>query len=293
MEGEPEQVVGSVMLSNVKPPAFMDTAVEGWFAIMNAQFHLARITSTQSKFYHVLAALPPDTVSRLDPDVLSKTSFDDLKQAVIGLYAQSKPELFERLISKTQMTGRPSAFLHELRDTACKVGVGEDLVRHKMIKSLPPSVGAVLAAQRDLTLTQLGQLADELVPLMQSSCMVAQPHSSRQSRARSPSPSERYESDRGAYYSDGHTRPSRQHSTGQRYSSGQRSPYPGRDHREGVSAGLQPFREGQRPKVCRAHIYFGVEARTCKPWCQWPDKAHTKMQPRSRSSSPRPSQSGN
>ena len=290
MEGDPEQVSGSVMHASIKPPAFMDTAVEAWFAIMDAQFHLARTTSTQSKFYHVLAALPPDTVSRLAPEVLSKTTFDDLKQAVISLYAQSKPELFERLISKTQMTGRPSAFLHELRDTASKVGVGEDLVRHKMIKSLPPSVGAVLAAQRDLTLTQLGQLADELVPLMQSPCLVAHSHSDRQPRGRSPSPSERYQPNRGSYPAD-HTHAPRQFNTEPRYSSRQRSPYP--DRRDDVTMGLHPFHDGQRPKVCRAHLYFGIEARTCKPWCQWPDKRNTKMQPSSRASSPRPSQSEN
>ena len=248
------------MHANIKPPAFMDTAVEGWFAIMDAQFHLARITSTRSQFYHVLAALPPDTVSRLAPDVLSKATFDDLKQAVIDLYAQSKPELFERLISKTQMTGRPSTFLHELRGTASKVGVGDDLFRHKMIKSLPPTVGAVLAAQRDLTLTQLGQLADELVPLMPSSCLVAQPFSGRQSRGRSPSPSDRYESNHASRFSGSHTHTPSQFNTEPRYRSRQYSPHP--DHRDDMSAGLRPFRDGQRPKVCRAHVYFGIEART-------------------------------
>ncbi|KAF0311973.1 Lamin Dm0 [Amphibalanus amphitrite] len=48
---------------SVKPPAFMETAVQGWFAIMEAQFHLAKITSDTTRFYHVLAALPPTTVS--------------------------------------------------------------------------------------------------------------------------------------------------------------------------------------------------------------------------------------
>lgn len=26
----------------------------------------------------------------------------------------------------------------------------------------------------------------------------------------------------------------------------------------------------QRQKVCNGHIYYGAEARTCRPWCQWP-----------------------
>ena len=190
------------------------------------------------------------------------------------------------------MTGRPSTFLHELRDTASKIGVGEDLVRHKMIKSLPPSIGAVLAAQRDLTLTQLGQLADKLVPLMQSACMMAQPCGDRRTRGRSPSPTVRYEPRRTSHSSDDRdAHAPRQSDTGTRYRSRQYSPYP--DHRDDKSAELRPFRDGQGPKVCRAHIYFGIEARTCRPWCQWPDKINAKVKPSSRSSSPRPYQSEN
>lgn len=34
--------------------------------------------------------------------------------------------------------------------------------------------------------------------------------------------------------------------------------------------GVRPFQPGQRPKVCRAHIYYGLEARTCRAWCQFP-----------------------
>lgn len=26
----------------------------------------------------------------------------------------------------------------------------------------------------------------------------------------------------------------------------------------------------QRQRVCNAHIYYGADARTCRPWCQWP-----------------------
>ena len=40
---------------SVKPPAFMESAVQGWFAIMQAQFHLSKITNNTTRFYHVLA----------------------------------------------------------------------------------------------------------------------------------------------------------------------------------------------------------------------------------------------
>jgi len=34
----------------------------------------------------------------------------------------------------------------------------------------------------------------------------------------------------------------------------------------------RPYYEGQRPRVCNSHIYFGSRAKHCRPWCEWPDK---------------------
>ena len=48
-----------------------------------------------------------------------------------------------------------------------KVGVGDELIRHKFIQSLPSAIAAALASQRKLGLSALGKLADELVPLVQ------------------------------------------------------------------------------------------------------------------------------
>ena len=57
-----------------------------------------------------------------------------------------------------------------------------------------------------------------------------------------------------------------------------------------VPVGIRPFKSNQRPKVCRSHLYFGKDAKYCKPWCQWPNKAaNISVQPSSRPSSPSPS----
>lgn len=244
-ESEQEQV------QHIKVPAFMETAVPGWFAILNAQFNLHRITKNKTKFYHALAALPPDTVSKLDATIISNEDFPALKEAVSSMYERTKPELFERLISKasTSVTGRPSLFLAELRDIANKVGVGDELVRHKFLQCVDPSIAAVLAAQ-DIPLQQLGRLADELLPFMKKT---------------------------GAYMvnSERPTPPSVRPA----------SPRPP-STTNSVPRGVQPFNDGQRPKVCRAHIYFGTAARTCRPWCQWPNKpANIRMEPNSRPAS--------
>ena len=52
-----------------------------------------------------------------------------------------------------------------------------------------------------------------------------------------------------------------------------------------TTTSLEPFTPDQRPKVCRAHIYFGPEAKSCCPWCLWPDKRGVRIT-QSRNSSP-------
>lgn len=237
----------SVHRVSIKPPVFMENSVEGWFLILESQFHLQTITSSITRFHHVLAALPPDVVCKLPVSCIQTPNFENLKTEVIGLFERSKPELFEELISKAGITGRPSAFMRELQSIARKVGVSDDLVRHRFTQSLPAAIGLVLAAQKEMPSFQLAKLADELAPLAISSAE-SSPVFSVPTRRQLPA-----------------RQPTRHH------------------------GGLQPFHEGQRPRVCRAHIFFGSQARTCKPWCKWPSKSSAlRMQPSSRPSSPAP-----
>ena len=139
--------------------------------------------------------------------------------------------------------------LQELISIARKVGVGDDLVRHWFVQSLPQSISPVIAAQQDLDLTRIGKMADELLPLLSSE--VNQVQSNLNSRGPTKRPTD--------------------HSTVQ----------PSR-----IPVGLRPFRDGQRPNVCRGHIYYADRSRTCKPWCRWDNKARCKVLPNSRGSSP-------
>ena len=247
---------------SIKVPAFMDTAANGWFAIIEAQFNLKNITNASTKFYHVLSNLPPDLIAQLSPTLLSNKSYEDLKEAVINIYEKTKPELFARLMNDTKMTGRPSFYLRELMTTASKVGVGDDLVKHRFIQALPAAISPVIAAQSDLTLDQLGNLSDQLMPILQKDVCnnvdnrninnVNQSNSFTQNQSNSSN------------------------------NSGQNLPI-----------GLRPFGNTQRPKVCRGHLYFAETSRTCKPWCKWPNKRNCHMQPNSRSASPAPPQNRN
>ena len=131
---------------------------------------MRKITSEETKFYHALAALPPEIITRIPEEQISARAYSSLKEAVISAHERTKPELFEKLISTTKLTGRPSVFLQEILQTASKVGVQEELVRYKFVQSIPPSIVPIIAAQKELSLSQLGKLADELLPLMDAQC---------------------------------------------------------------------------------------------------------------------------
>ena len=242
---------------SVKAPPFIPSNPTTWFVILEAQFNIAGITVPATKFYHALASLPVDTVSNLDDSVIHGADYDALKRAVIAYHEASRGELFESFLRETPLVGKPSHYLMEMRKVAKKVGVGDDMVRHRFQQALPPSLGPVIATQKTVGLDDLGRLADELVPLLkdQVTCSVTRFHR---------------DSSKHAIHSDNPSHKSIDKSR--------------------TSLNLVPFSENQRPKICRCHIFFGRNARTCRPWCQWPDKSNCTVK-QSRSPTPASSRS--
>ena len=263
---------------SMKIPEFSCENVTAWFHVVQAQFRIADIKDEVMKFTHVLSALPSEIAGQLSPEVLSSDSFEEIKTALLNVHAKSKSELFEQLVSTNTISAgeKPTQRLLKLRAAASRVNCGEDLVRHNFIKCLPPSLKVALGAHKEMSLEQLGQLADDLLPLaLASSGAVAAVERrdffpQRRHRGRS--------NDRSA--GDGFRRP------------------PGDGGRRvAAPPGVLPYKEGQRPRICRAHLYYGLDALNCKPWCQFPSKPSTSAsrsssRPPSRPSSPRP-KSGN
>ena len=156
---------GSIQHISIKPPQFSQNFCNGWFEILEAQFVLARVQGTQTKFYNALSSLPADIVCKVPSEILSSKNYESLKKAVKDAFLQSKAEIFERLTAKTPVLGKPSQFLRDLRDQAGRVDVGDDLVRHRFLQAMPEAMRPVLAAQQSMSLTDLGKLADDLLPL--------------------------------------------------------------------------------------------------------------------------------
>ena len=94
----------------VKIPIFMGKSVSNWFIIAEAQFNLARITISSTKFYHIIANLPTTVLDKLDKSTITDPDYVKLKLAIVDRYEKSKPELFRRTLTSKTMTGKPSVY---------------------------------------------------------------------------------------------------------------------------------------------------------------------------------------
>ena len=149
---------------NIMALEFMETAVNGWFTILEAQFHLRNVTASKTKFYAVISSLPAEEVGKLTNAIFASQDYEELKRTLIEAHEQTKPEFLEKLMSATTISGRPSPYLHEMLSVAKRIGISDDIVRHKFLQALPSTISPVIASQKDLNHTQLGRLADELMP---------------------------------------------------------------------------------------------------------------------------------
>ena len=266
---------------SIKAPVFSETSPALWFRILEAQFNIKGIMQSKTKYYHALSSLPTEILDNVPPDIIEGEDYATLKDAVVSFYEQTKPELFAKLTSSAGMTGRPSVYLRRLQQVASKVKVGDDLVKHQFIKTLPSTIAPVVAAQSSLTLTQLGAMADELMPLhTQINNVVKHEANSTENRGRSNFNSGNAEGNHNQGNQGYHNR--NQNSHQRNFNS---------------HLGVKPFHPDQKPKICRGHIYYADNSRTCKNWCKYPNKANCQIQPSSRpasrSSSPVSRQVGN
>ena len=232
-------------------PSFSPASAASWFVVLEAQFNMRGITDEASRFQQAISSIPVDLIDQVPAAVLTGSDYTALKNHIVEHYERSKPELYATLIAQKSLDNRrPSVYLREIAQLATKVGVPEDLARLQFLQSLDPQISTVLSTQKDLPLANLGKLADELLyTFVQTSRN--QPHSyeTNSTPRQSVEPPLR-----------GRTFTSNQNQGKFR----NRSPSPN------GGAGVQPFAVGQRPRVCRFHIYYGSNARSCMRWCNWP-----------------------
>lgn len=233
---EPVPVYGA----SPKIAPFTEKNTKSWFRLVEQQFKIAAITNDTTKYSHVLATLTPDIIARIPDAILDKESYEELKVYINEKFSLSKQQRFEELWNDKSLIGRPSTNLSDMHLNAQQLGVGDDIVKEIFLKKVPQNIKIVMTAMRDqLDLEGLGKLADQL--LAGSTCADVNKIE--------------YNKVENSYKSRSN------------YGSFNREKGDNINPTACSRPGLRPFYEGQRQQVCRAHLFYGFEAKSCTDWC--------------------------
>lgn len=152
---------------SVKLPVFWANKPEVWFGQVEAQFEIAGITQSKTKYNHVISILDTKTADEVADIIRSPPPtdhYEHLKMELISRMSVSRENKLKRLLGEEDIGDRkPSQLLRHLRSLAGTSVVGDDIIRELWMRRLPENVSAILVAQDDLPLERSASIADKIV----------------------------------------------------------------------------------------------------------------------------------
>ena len=152
--------------SNLKLPTFWPDSAEVWFAQTDAQFDIRNITSSRSKFYHAVAALPQDVAGQV-LDLIRSPPKDDpyqvLRDRLVRLYTLNDYQRFESLVS-LNLSGdqKPSHLMNRMLALYPDNFKPDFVLRGLFLRRLPMDMRAHLLREKVDDPIEMALKADEL-----------------------------------------------------------------------------------------------------------------------------------
>ena len=177
---------------------------------------------------------------------------------------------------------KPTVYLQHLHKIAAQLDVKDDFLKIKFLRALPNTIRPLLVTYDSATsLEELARVADTLL---------AYSSDTTQSNVLNVS-ANTYNPCSGNVYHVQQNRSDRNRGPGSGTSITSGSSGVDFSHAS-IPTGVRAFHRNQRPRVCRYHLYYGNNAKSCKKWCFLSSPKHNILpdsRPSSRSSSPTPS----
>lgn len=149
----------------VKVPPFWPEHAEIWLAQVEAQFAVAGLTSDDSKFNTVVAAIESNVLVQISDAILNppeKDKYGNLKKCIKERYCESEQKKTQKLLSVIDLGDkRPTQLLNELSSLAGDK-VTRGFLKSLWLQRLPAQVRAILQTS-DVDLNDLAKLADSIM----------------------------------------------------------------------------------------------------------------------------------
>lgn len=156
-------------LKNLKIPPFWKINPALWFVQIEAQFHNNRISSDNSKFNAIIAALDPEILNEVSDLVQTPPAVDKylaFKRQLIARFTESKERQLNKLMTSLELGDkRPSSLLREMRRLAGE-NVPDDMLSTIWMSRMPNHVRGILSANLNIDLVTLSEIADKIMDNM-------------------------------------------------------------------------------------------------------------------------------
>ncbi|XP_036144942.1 uncharacterized protein LOC118646355 [Monomorium pharaonis] len=160
----------------IKIPPFWADEPELWFAQLERQFTLGRITSDETKYAYVLAQVDTKQAKEIKDLITQppeKNKYESIKKALIQRLSISQEQQIRQLLEHEEMGDRrPSQFLRHLQSLASSA-ISEQLLRTLWMGRLPSQLQAILATRTADNLEVVAEQADRIYEITCRTAVVA------------------------------------------------------------------------------------------------------------------------
>lgn len=162
-----QEPTNEVNIIGVKLPPFWKCDPAAWFKRAEAQFRLAHVSKSQTKFDHILTMLDEDIIGKVS-DILdidnTENAYQNLKDRLINTYGRTEEDKFRELISGISLGDeKPSLMLSKIKSLAGN-NCPSHILKQMWLQRLPNQAQIVLAvAPKTATVDELAEMADRVV----------------------------------------------------------------------------------------------------------------------------------
>lgn len=147
---------------NLKLPPFWPEKPAIWFAQVECQFAIAKISDETIKSYHIIATLDRQYAAEIEDILAGTPDYEKLKAELIKRLSVSRENKVKQLLMHEELgTRKPSQFLRHLQHLAGP-NMPEDVLKTIWTSRLPTSMQPILASQPTLSFDALADLADRI-----------------------------------------------------------------------------------------------------------------------------------
>lgn len=151
----------------VRLPPFWPADPQLWFAQVESQFALRRITDQQTRFHHVVSALSSTDAAEVRDIIIAPpptTPYDILRAELVRRTSLSEQRRLQQLLTTEELGDKtPSQLLRRMKHLLGNATIEDSLLRQLFLQRLPNDVRMMLASADSATLDDLAKVADRIV----------------------------------------------------------------------------------------------------------------------------------